>query len=170
MFRFLWLSRKFSDRSTQVTSTNQIWNNISYLRIEYISGHGALISSTKLTDEIKTKGFCLVALNLIFIAVVLVVSAAKKGKEEETLEKTHQLRYAIIKWQRRNTFKGNIGVCNYQQMKKKSEEEENMKKIIIKWQKKKHDFISINVYGYSILLLQDPVWQADRYSCPSGWT
>ena len=51
----------------------------------------------KLTDEIKTKGFCLVALNLIFIAVVLVVSAAKKGKEEETLEKTHQLRYAIIK-------------------------------------------------------------------------
>ena len=61
-------------------------------------------------------------------------------------------------------------MCIYQQLKKKSEEEENMKKIIIKWQKKKHDFISINVYGYSILLLQDPVWQADRYSCPSGWT
>ena len=61
------------------------------------------------------------ALNLIFIAVVLVVSAAKKGKEEETLEKTHQLRYAIIKWQRRNTLQGNTGVCNYQIKKRRQE-------------------------------------------------
>ena len=71
-------------------------------------------------DEIKTKGFCLVALNLIFIAVVLVVSAAKKGKEEETLEKTHQLRYAIIKSQRRNTLQGNTGV-HFSTIEKKSQ-------------------------------------------------